>query len=306
MDTSVAARYIVIIALFICAMVIAYMNLRLIVMLMLKRKVSRAAKIIWPLLLFAAALCVFDAFYIEPNWVQVTRHKIYTSKLPAGSRIRIVQISDIHLDDSFERRYINMINYTTDQRPDVIVLTGDYSVKKNLQNLAWLAQIGERLSNVAPTYVIEGNWDLSSDLNALQNGGVNILRFWTEIPAHGGGKIALGQVPWFSPEVYDSGPESDIYKVLLTHRPRLIVKAAKAKMDLVLVGHTHGGQIRLPIFGALIPDTRLVDKYQAGLYSVEDTLLYVNRGIGLEGDAPKVRFCCRPEVAVFDIVGKER
>ena len=73
-------------------------------------------------------------------------------------------------------------------------------------------------------------------------------------------------------------------------------------MNLYLCGHTHGGQVALPFYGALVTLSRQGKKFEAGKYTIGKTLLYVNRGIGLEAwPAPPVRFLVRPEIAVFDI-----
>ena len=95
----------------------------------------------------------------------------------------------------------------------------------------------------------------------------------------------------------------DAFSVFLYHFPGLIEDVGDLNIDLYLAGHTHGGQIRLPFYGALVTLSRYGKKYEAGEYAVGDTILYVNRGIGMEGGlAPRVRFLCRPEITVFDIV----
>ena len=74
-------------------------------------------------------------------------------------------------------------------------------------------------------------------------------------------------------------------------------------MDLYLCGHTHGGQVALPLYGALITLSKFGKKYESGMYESNGTILYVNRGLGLEPKpAPQVRFFARPEITVFDIV----
>jgi predicted MPP superfamily phosphohydrolase len=75
-----------------------------------------------------------------------------------------------------------------------------------------------------------------------------------------------------------------------------------SKIDLYLAGHTHGGQVALPFYGALITLSKTGKKYESGLHHLSNTYMYTNRGIGMEGGkAPRVRFCARPEVTVIDI-----
>jgi len=102
-----------------------------------------------------------------------------------------------------------------------------------------------------------------------------------------------------------SSSSENSYNVFLYHSPDLVEDIQGHDVDMYLCGHTHGGQIALPFYGAIITFSRFGKKYEAGLYKVGETDLYVNRGLGMEGGhAPRVRFFARPEIAVFDIVGE--
>lgn len=285
--------------------IIAWENLRTLCLVIFRRRVNRAARLFWLVMAFVAAFCIFDAFYIEPGWVQLTNHTIQTDKLPKGARFRIVQISDIHMD-RYDGREQTMIRLTAKSRPDIIFLTGDYLNLKKSKNYKALTLIGEKLIKIAPTYAVAGNWDNSLSMEALEKAGVRSVSRWDIIPTPKDGRIALGYLWWSMPAdvVYISPDIKGLYKVLLCHRPDSFDSAANKGIDLMLSGHTHGGQVRLPIFGALLPLPDMIGKYQAGLYKKGKSVLYVNRGIGTEALAPAVRFYCRPEVAVIDIVGK--
>ena len=92
------------------------------------------------------------------------------------------------------------------------------------------------------------------------------------------------------------------YSILLYHYSDLAESLKGLNVDLYLSGHTHGGQVRMPFYGAIVTLSRFGKKYESGMYDINGTKLYVNRGIGLENTpAPKVRFLCRPEITVFDI-----
>lgn len=307
LDTSEQTRFVMIALVFAVVCVIGYANLRLLVRLALRKPISKGAWVLWPALAALVVFCVVDATKIEPNWVQVTHHELETSQLPPGKRFRIAHITDIHLEQTGVRE-VQMLNLVARERPDVIVLTGDYSVVKTPRVWSQLTDIARRLSRTAPCYAVEGNWDMDSDMEALQKGGVELLYNWKIVRNRRGAEIALGGWSWQDQSVRPPTKEcGGRYSVLMCHIPDLFDSAAKAGVDLMLVGHTHGGQIRLPVFGALLPERRLVGKYQEGFYQKAGCLLYVNRGIGMEGgQAPKVRFCCRPEIAVFDVIGKER
>ncbi|MCJ7739225.1 MAG: metallophosphoesterase, partial [Anaerolineae bacterium] len=92
------------------------------------------------------------------------------------------------------------------------------------------------------------------------------------------------------------------FTVLLYHTPDLMPEAAAAGVDLYLCGHTHGGQIRLPLFGALVTSSRFWKRYEMGRYEDGRTTMYVSRGIGMEGlGAPRARFLAPPEIVAWDI-----
>jgi predicted MPP superfamily phosphohydrolase len=82
----------------------------------------------------------------------------------------------------------------------------------------------------------------------------------------------------------------------------MIQEVAERSVDLYCAGHTHGGQIAVPSYGALVTLSRFGKRYEAGLYREKSTTLYVNRGIGMEGGVPRVRFWSRPELTVIDLV----
>jgi hypothetical protein len=97
-----------------------------------------------------------------------------------------------------------------------------------------------------------------------------------------------------------------VYRVLLYHTPDLMPQAAALGVDLYLAGHTHGGQWRLPGFGAILTSSRCWKRYEAGHYQDGNTHLYVSRGLGMEGfGAPRARFFCPPEVVALILHGPD-
>ena len=94
----------------------------------------------------------------------------------------------------------------------------------------------------------------------------------------------------------------DDFSLLLYHKPDLAYAARDLGINLYLAGHTHGGQIRLPFYGAVITNSHYGKTFEMGLYHLDQTTLYVSRGLGLEGmSAPRARFLCPPEVVVVDL-----
>ncbi len=95
-------------------------------------------------------------------------------------------------------------------------------------------------------------------------------------------------------------------RVLLYHSPELMPLAQQYPLDLYLCGHTHGGQMRIPFYGALLTSSELGKQYEMGPYIEQNTTLYISRGIGLEGlSAPRMRLFCPPEIILFTLSGQD-
>jgi len=273
----------------------------------LKRSWLDGPRVGIPVLALAAVglLCMLYGWFIEPTWLQVTRHEVRRAAVPPGRSFRIVQLSDFHLEgeSSRERRLPDLVNAL---RPDLIVLTGDYFNEPGHEGvlLNLLARFEQR-----QIYAVPGNWDeyivKSVDLKGLfRKAGVRLL--WNEFV-----ELTINDVPihLVGMKCFDAACLSqlarlprDELKIVLQHAPSLIPRAARAGADIFLCGHTHGGQVRLPFYGALITLSRYGKRFEAGAYQEGKMWAYVNRGLGMEGGiAPRVRFLCRPEIAVIDV-----
>ncbi len=250
-------------------------------------------------------LCIAYGFLIEPNWLQVTRVRIESPKLPRGSRpIRIVHISDLH-SESKPRLEDRLPGIIAAENPDLIVFTGD-SLNEP-EGLPVFKACLAKLAAIAPTFAVRGNWDAWYWTNLDLFGGTGARELKSEAarldvrgtPLRIAG-IAVERESQIG-RVLDAIPPGE-FSVFLHHYPDEIERVASRKVDLYCAGHIHGGQIALPFYGALVTLSRYGKRFEAGLYRVGETHLYVNRGIGMEGGkAPRVRFCARPEVTVIEI-----
>jgi predicted MPP superfamily phosphohydrolase len=251
-------------------------------------------------------VCVVYGFTVEPTWIEVTRVEVALVHLPSGSpTVRVVHVSDLHVDDTPGNEQA-LPALVAAERPDLIVFTGDSlnAIEGRDRFLACL----ERLAALAPLYAVKGNWDVIqfADHRVLEDSRARLLDGDVVDVEVKGVRLALAGLRF--------GREREVGRVLerlprdrpvvwLHHTPDLILELADAGVDLVLAGHTHGGQVRLPLYGALLTLARHGKRFEAGLYREQGTWLYVNRGLGMEGGhAPRVRFLCRPEVTVLDLV----
>lgn len=252
----------------------------------------------------AGALCIAYGYFIEPYWPAVTNVRIASPKLSAKTDlIRIVHISDLHCDRK-PRLEPRLPALVAAECPDVIVFTGDCT--NSPDGLPNFKRCLTELAIIAPTFVVKGNWDIwRRDVDLFGATGA------TELDGHAVELDIKGTAVWFAgaparasdriEAALTSFPDNAL-TVFLYHYPDVIYDVAARRVDLCFVGHTHGGQVALPFYGAVITRSKFGKRFESGLYRVEDTWLYVNRGIGMEGKiAPRVRFCARPEITVLEV-----
>lgn len=256
---------------------------------------------------------------IERHWIDIVHRDVYISSLPEPfDGMTIAQLSDIHLDEFTEpfllREAVDAINHL---HPDMVLLTGDYisyQVLPRKQTLEAAWRCAGMLDKIAcpQKFAILGNHDLMVGGNevaeAIAKHNIPVLRNGCLPLERDGARIWLAGLD--DPVMGRPDPErampASIRKpsaepiLLMCHAPDFIDTLARLPVSraiaFVLSGHTHGGQIRLPLVGALHlpPGGR---KYVEGWFSVGGMQLYVNRGIGSVG--VPFRFDCRPEITCF-------
>lgn len=248
----------------------------------------------------------FDAYFIEPNWIEVTHTIIKTPKWDKGARpLKIIQLSDLHIE-KLGYREKNAINIVKNLKPDIIVLTGDY---KNFdKGIPAVRQFMKSMNARYGVYAVDGNWTPMPSAAKLVTGtGVRMLNYNSAYIKTASGKLRLIGVPWHEyklryPHIPMKNLKPDEYVILLCHMPGISLHTPPG-IDLILAGHTHGGQVRLPYLESTLYLNRINRHNQSGLSRLNNgTYLYVNRGIGMEGGwAPRIRFRCRPEISVITI-----
>jgi len=236
------------------------------------------------------AIIAGHAAGIEPGWLRVER-----IRLNPEAKFRFVHFTDVHHkgDTDLLERVVAKIN---EQEPDFVCFTGDLveEAKFAAEALAIIGKIN------APLYGIPGNHDFWADMDFdlaregfAKTGGQWLMDQEQTIC---GGRIQLHGMSATAGVSFT--PSAGKKNILLTHYPSSIDSIADARFDLILAGHSHGGQVRLPWYGALIVPFG-VGEYQLGMYQTPAGPLYVNAGIGYF--YVNIRFCCRPEITVFEI-----
>jgi len=256
--------------------------------------------------------------------VEVVRQRVPLARLPKGfDGFRIAQLSDIHMGPFTTGDYIRRcVEITNGMKPDLIALTGDY--------IAWDPGLESRVVSVlaslrAPHGVFGclGNHEEESETEAYVSGlftaqGVRILRQERTLIRLGGDELNLIGID--CPRAQSEQDEEEEYRrdvnrrlhgqlvipgtvnILLSHEPSDFVfdRAADLGIDLMLAGHTHGGQLALKFVHRGLNLSHLLNRYTSGWYEQRSTKLYVNRGIGTTGFP--IRLGARPEITVLELV----
>ncbi|MFA5793983.1 MAG: metallophosphoesterase [Candidatus Brocadiia bacterium] len=247
-------------------------------------------------------VCILYGYFIEPNWIKVTNLKLVSPKIGGGGKtVRIVHISDLHIE-SEGRRELAAPELINSQNPQIIILTGDYL--NDEKGRLYLANFLSKLKAPYGIYAVPGNfeWRYKSDDILAANGVLSGNNISINLDNLNVCLYLCGLNSPTLPETLD--PKQ--YNIFVFHSPDLIPEATAKGFDLYLGGHTHGGQVRLPFYGALITFSKYGKKYEMGYYKENHMNAYINSGLGMEGGfAPRVRFLSRPEIAIIDIVTPE-
>lgn len=257
------------------------------------------------------------ARYIEPRMIEVTRHTITNRLIPRGfDNFKIVQFSDTHLSDVFTSGDLNKAAEKINQlKPDLLIFTGDLIDKPHLFNdhqraLAVLKNLEAPFGKLC----VYGNHDhggygtntykalmKAADFQVFRNG-------YRQVQLTDGSRIELA----FLDDVMLGKPDyeatlsrlsEDAFSILIVHEPDAALKIGGYPVNLQLSGHTHGGQVQLPFFGPLITPP-YGKTYTDGMYTLHDTAVYVNRGLGTT--RLPYRFLARPEITLFTLKTEQK
>lgn len=276
-------------------------------------------KFIW----FSVVLAVVFGLILWIFWgntaLELSTYTIRSDSLPAGfDGFRIAQISDLH-NAEIGKDNEKLLAMLRDAEPDIIAITGDLIDSRHTNVEVALKFIQEAVK-IAPCYYITGNHEARipkySELKTgMETAGVTILRDTQTQIRMGNEAITLiglndpsfqtGYLFGDSATVTDTKliqlhTADDGFTLLLSHRPELFDTYVKNSIDLVLTGHAHGGQVRLPFVGGLLaPHQGLFPEYDSGLHTAERTNMIISRGIG--NSLFPFRVNNRPEVVLIEL-----
>jgi uncharacterized protein len=252
--------------------------------------------------------------------IDSTTYEVVSSRMPtAFDGFRILQISDLH-HQRFGTDQSRLLGHARMARPDLVAITGDLTYRGTWSSW-YVLELARELADLAPVHFVTGNHDCTSPdlpgmLALLKGVGVQVLSGRSIVITRGKESIAVAGID--DPRIFREKKKSRaqaiirwkanlatlrrsiprrVYTILLSHRPEFAQFYAELGFDLVLAGHAHGGQIRLPLVGAMYaPNQGLLPRYTSGMYSVGATRMVVSRGLG-KSHIP-VRLFNRPELVV--------
>jgi predicted MPP superfamily phosphohydrolase len=235
--------------------------------------------------------------------LNVVERALNVPRLPAAlDGITILHLSDFHFSGRIGKAYFEeVVRVSNRLEPDLVAITGDFVDRPAC--IDWVPDTLGKLAGRAGTWFVLGNHDLRVDTDRLRrtlldSGLIGVGGRWTEIRLRGEPVILAGnELPWISPAAdlatapprLPDGP----LRIALAHSPDQLAWARANDVDLLLTGHTHGGQIRIPLIGPLLSATRLGVRYCCGPYHVPPTILHVTSGVS---SVIPVRLLCPPEI----------
>jgi len=260
---------------------------------------------------FAVLLAaIVTVVYLDTNTYKVHTVHFQTDKLPRHTKLRIVQISDLH-DKVFDEGNESLVNSILEQNADLIVLTGDLIDRKTNDFTNVFAMIESITSHHDHVYYVSGNhewWNRGTEhfFDGLRERNVTILNNRHTHISLNDATVNLVGVDDASTGHEDiraafHGINQDDYTIFLSHTPSIVDSYEELPADLILSGHTHGGQVRVPFIGAIVaPDQGFLPKLDKGVFQIHDNqYLYIDSGLGTS--VLPLRFMNKSQFSVIEV-----
>ncbi|MCK5591145.1 MAG: metallophosphoesterase [Candidatus Pacebacteria bacterium] len=258
------------------------------------------------------------SFSFEPNNIQIEKINIEIENLPESfDGVKIVHLTDFH-SQGFDKREKMVLEMVSQLDPDFVFITGDF-VDRKTKDIDSVQEFWQELGDQykGKIFGVLGNHEYrnkntdidslketleKSEITVLDNENQKIYKAEEYVYLVGVDDPHTGRADL---EKALADTKGDVPKILLAHSPEIISdleNLREEEIDLVLAGHTHGGQIKIPFIRPFWVPTENRGKYASGLFEINNTYLYVNRGIGLS--TFPIRFNCSPEIALIELSKK--
>mgnify|MGYP001091672248 CR=1 FL=1 len=277
---------------------------------------KRKTKVI--MLIIVLLLLLSFYLYYQNNYLEVTNYSLENEKIPSSfNDYKIAQISDFHNTKS-KRLTNSLIRKLKQEQPNIIVITGDLIDAKKT-DIEVATHFIEEISNIAPIYYVTGNHEvstkdyeklkenlISNNVTILENKSIFIKEKEEEINLLGIDDPSIIRDSFIDDSTItrtnleNISYDKEKYSILLSHRPELFDTYVQSNIDLILTGHAHGGQIRIPFIGGVIaPNQGIFPKYTSGVLKKDSTTMIISRGIG--NSILPFRINNRPELVIITL-----
>ena len=257
-------------------------------------------------------LVVAGYLYWQDNGIVITRYQYKNEKIPSSfCGYRILQLSDLQ-NKVFGKHHKKIVHLIKKENPDCIVITGDL-LDRNRTNIDSAIELISKIVKIAPVYYVSGNHEHQSGkynelIPLLKTSGVFVLENNKEIITKANEAISILGIKDKSVNanyqkilsVLSEIDKTD-FQILLSHRPELLSSYSQYDIDIVLTGHAHGGQIRIPFIGGVFaPHQGFFPQYTSGTHTENNTTMIVSRGLG--NSTFPFRVNNRPELVVVTLL----
>lgn len=232
--------------------------------------------------------------------VHISEWSVTIENLPAAlDGLSLLHLTDFHFAPTYNLRFFEEVVRAAigdAPEPDLVLLTGDFVDHDDA--IAWTVPVLSPLHARLGRFAILGNHDYRHDFRSLRRelrraGFTTLEGRWAVLEVNGC-RLAIGgtSYPWGKDLGQRAVPTADA-RILMSHAPDQIYRAASWGIDLMLCGHNHGGQVRLPVLGPILMPSRYSRRFDRGFFRVGPTLMFVGQGIGAKDP---VRIGCMPEI----------
>ena len=284
-----------------------------VIVLIFARERSRAIVALCLLVQVAIPVGIYTT-HIEPFWLRTESVTLTVDGIGEGIRVGVLSDLQTTAVGPYENEAVDRLIALT---PDIVVVPGDlYQFDPDLfgERAPQFSELVQRLVDaVSIVYLVSGNTDTVTGLLRITEGtGAKVLDNQIDTLVLKGSVVSIGGITLFGDErvaqrVAERLSDDDLaeVRILLAHKPDAVELLEGRSVDLLVSGHTHGGQVSLPLLGPPLTNSRVPRHVAAGgLHELDGTPVYVSTGVGRErGNAPQIRFGVRPSIGIIDLVG---
>lgn len=260
------------------------------------------------IVLVALLIYVFvKSVIIEPNSLEVVKYEITDYELQG---IRVAFLTDFHLKRNDYKRLDKIVNLTRNQKPDIVLLGGDFANGHNFKNMMPPEIMAQKLSLLdAPTYSVLGEHDWWANAQKIKeeltDNGVRVLdnsNIRTYLKGRLVDIVGIADMTSKKPDMQKSFTRTRLPRLVITHNPDVYYSIVD-EASMIFAGHTHGGQFILPYSPPLYVNSKFGAEFAYGLIKPRKNQMIISRGLGTS--FLPVRFNCKPEIVIVDFVKKQ-